>query len=435
MLPKILVAIFILLPSVTFGATTYETAPAISSVIVDFPSSGSNATSTPVYGYYYELPLGIQFDRIQMSVPSSQGNYTRITEMYLGSITGGNEPWNCPNSNCLNGNFSAISLSVNSATLPLAGTQQYVFSTTTTVTTNNVFGFYFDPNTPYLDISFNGTANQLNAYGVNGGNYSRSQVVPTLKFCNGTCDSDTFSPTPTASASPWARMISPANNSIVIDDIALQFQVNTGTTTADNAVVRFSSQLQSFAPYTYDLTQTGINSFSYDFNVPSFNDYVQVVIELFSGTTSVAISPTYALNIGDSFIVPILSEEEVTSCDTVSGLTWAICKVAVLLFVPSNNSIDKFTSLTSDLETKFPFIYAYQFSESVDNLYSGTSTATSSISYDFAGLGTLTLISVEQLEAVPFQSWLRTVIGMLLWIMFAVLMYNRTLRIFNTNPQ
>lgn len=118
----------------------------------------------------------------------------------------------------------------------------------------------------------------------------------------------------------------------------------------------------------------------------------------------------------------------------LTDISGCIINAGIYLTVPDQTVIKKFKDIPNTLNNKFPFVYVNQFSNALDTLYSGTG-ASSSISYEFGELGTMTLISVEQLEAVPYQPWLRAILGYLMWIMFAVLIYNRSLKIFNTNPQ
>jgi len=101
------------------------------------------------------------------------------------------------------------------------------------------------------------------------------------------------------------------------------------------------------------------------------------------------------------------------------------------LFVPSSESLQTFSDLNDSLENKFPFAYAYDFSNQIDNLYSGALTATTTIAFDFNGYGDLTLLSADLLSDVPFSSLIKSILGYLLWLMFAVQMYRRTLTVFN----
>jgi len=104
------------------------------------------------------------------------------------------------------------------------------------------------------------------------------------------------------------------------------------------------------------------------------------------------------------------------------------------VFYPSTESINTLTGTYNSLSTKIPFVYANQLSSLFNSLYNSPDLASSTISIDILG-GTLTLLSVSQIQAVPFLSWLRSIIGYIMWVLFAFLLYRRTLRVFNTNPQ
>lgn len=119
---------------------------------------------------------------------------------------------------------------------------------------------------------------------------------------------------------------------------------------------------------------------------------------------------------------------------SLTALSGCLTNAISYLFYPSTQSISNITSISDTLSTKFPFAYAYDFQQSINSLYSGEQTQSATISYDFNGLGELTLISEEMLSDVPLSGTIRTTLSYLLWIMFAFLMYRRTLKIFNTNP-
>lgn len=416
------------------AATTYETAAALSSNVVDFPivASGSGATSTPNYQFWYRLPLGVEFDRIQFSVPTAQGTYSSLLQVWLGTLSG-TMPWACMNSNCASGS-QVVDLRTSNDTKVASDVLEFQLPTSTVVTTHRDLYVGFDPSG--ADFLYNGTSNQPESAALNGYNYTRSLVVPTIKLCNGTCDNNSFSPVPNLTASPWGRLISPPTGSIVQAGTvaSLQFQANTGTTTADNVQVRFVSTIQSLVPYDYTITSTGLNSFSYDLNLPAVDDYLQIVVDVRSGTTSLYVSPTYTLDVRTDASGAGVNPVEVATCDDQSGLAWAICSTVAFLFVPSESSVDKFTSLKDTMESKLPFVYLYQVNDLVDTLYNSPQLASSSVTVSILG-GNMTLLSVAQLQAVGYTAWLRTIIGYIMWVLFAALMYRKALKVFNKPVQ
>lgn len=123
-----------------------------------------------------------------------------------------------------------------------------------------------------------------------------------------------------------------------------------------------------------------------------------------------------------------------TECG-ITNITGCITNAFYALVIPNSFSVQQIKNLNDTLATKFPFAYLYDFQTSVTTLYSSSQTSSSSISFNFAELGELTLISQEIVSQVPFANWIKITLGYILWFMFGMLMYHRTLRIFNQNPQ
>jgi len=115
----------------------------------------------------------------------------------------------------------------------------------------------------------------------------------------------------------------------------------------------------------------------------------------------------------------------------ITAIGGCIINALMYIFYPSTESIDSIMAVSETMSTKFPFAYAYDMSGTVSNLYSGSLTASSSVSYDFNGIGTLTLFSRQMLIDVPFSTTIRSMLGYLLWLIFMVVMYRRTLTIFD----
>jgi len=413
------------------AGTEYQSPAPLAEYVVDFPNTGSGVDMSPNYGFSYRLPLGVQFDRMQISVPSSQGTYDKSFVPLLGAWDTGFEPWNNINAS-VNGKFSAVlfpSVSSNSKVEPT--TLQFIFSTTTTITSNSVRDLWFllDPNSPYTDFAYNGSAGAETA-STNGSNYAKTLSVPTIKLCNGSCDNNSFSPVPELTASPWGRLISPSNGASVQAGtvVPLRFQVNTGTSTADNVQIRFTSNLQTLVPYDYELTTTGLNDFTYNFSMPAVDDYIQLVVDVRSGTTSVYTSTTYGLNVRTSESGVGVNPQESQTCDDTSGLSWAICTTVAFLFIPSESSVASFMTAYSELGTKMPFVYISQASDLLTGLYTGTPGVVPTVAVS-TGIGTITFISQTQIEAIPFVNLIRSLIAAGLWLMLFVVLYRKTLSI------
>lgn len=103
------------------------------------------------------------------------------------------------------------------------------------------------------------------------------------------------------------------------------------------------------------------------------------------------------------------------------------------VFVPDPLTIRKFENLT--LASSSPFSYAYDIPRLRDELLNTSTTTVLAWTLPFhtqaSTTATVSLISVAQLEAIPFLSTIRTILGWLLWVAFAELVYYQILRVHN----
>jgi len=440
LLAMLIASFFIVIPQgEAFGSTSYETSQPVQESFLS--QTGACCSGVDNYTEKTELirlPVGTTFNNIQFSGTSTTGVYTYVWlrtdgatpfEDYLG--TGSVEPIT---GSTLTSQLLNESLSMQVGTTNVIQSANFA---TTTITSSN----------QYIQIIFAGPASfsfgrqtQFDygySYKTNssGPQFTMREGGTAKKFCLGTCSGSGFSPIPQVTAEPWARITSPTSGTVVVDSLPIQVQYNTGTSTVTHAVLRLTSSIQSIVPITSTTTATGINSFSHTFSLPAIEDTMLANITLYNGTSTVYVSPSYTFyNRTDvSSIIPPTAEQQ--SCDDLSGIGWALCSTMTFLFVPSQSSVDGFTETFSTLETKAPTVYLYQFTDVVNSLYTAPQLASSTISMDFAGLGTLDLISVAQLEAVPYTSWLYEVLGYVIYVMTALFFYRRALRIFNDNPQ
>jgi hypothetical protein len=104
------------------------------------------------------------------------------------------------------------------------------------------------------------------------------------------------------------------------------------------------------------------------------------------------------------------------------------------LFIPSTSSFNNFSLLNETLSGKFPFAYAYGFNDSINTLYNSGQIASSEITVPFGTFGNITLLSSSLIASVPFAALIKMLLGYLIWLMFAIQVYRRTLTVFNTNP-
>lgn len=100
-------------------------------------------------------------------------------------------------------------------------------------------------------------------------------------------------------------------------------------------------------------------------------------------------------------------------------------------FYPSEESITYFSDLYLTLANKFPFAYMIDFKDSITQVFQGETTHSMTITVPFGTFGDLTLISQELIEAVPFASTIRSLLGALMWLMLAMQIWRRGQTIFN----
>ena len=343
----------------------------------------------------------------------------------------------CIGSNCV-ADDTFVSFPTVTQSLVKTGTLEWVLSASTTITTDDMyFRFSLDPNSPPVDFAYNAT-NFSTGASMNGYNYSTTNLVPTLKFCLGTCDNNDFSPVPNVSASPWVRLVSPLSGSTHLGgtSVPLNFQFNTGTSSIDKIVVRYSSTIQSLIPYEYNVALSGISEFSITQSFPFIGDTILVVIDMMVGTSTVYTSSTYTLNVttnpqevdlGTGMTLP-------PACDNL--LVGVICDIAVWLFYPNDFAGDYLSTSFDVLYSQKPFNY---FSQATDLLVSTASTTSSttfhSLTITVPLIGTtLPIFTKESLDAIypsDTRLMIRDVMAKGLWILLILSLVYMLLNIFS----
>jgi len=142
------------------------------------------------------------------------------------------------------------------------------------------------------------------------------------------------------------------------------------------------------------------------------------------GTTTVATSSN-----------PIGQPLEALECDD-GILGWVECSIKrsmVWLFYPSIPLSTRMSEISTDLEGKFPFSYAYDTLEIRDEMFDATETASTSISSTIEGFGTINFLSKSMIASVPYAGLIKTILGWLLWIFMVEYIYYRVVRIHDPN--
>lgn len=123
---------------------------------------------------------------------------------------------------------------------------------------------------------------------------------------------------------------------------------------------------------------------------------------------------------------------------SISSITGCLKNAFVWLFYPGAFATEQFKTLSTTMQTKFPFAYVYGINTMRTELFNATSTASTTISLNLKlvpghGTSTLVLLSQEKLTAVPFAGSVKTILGWILWLLGIEYIYYRTLRSHDPN--
>lgn len=175
-------------------------------------------------------------------------------------------------------------------------------------------------------------------------------------------------------------------------------------------------------------------SYSFDYNLPAVGNYTyQVRLWDSANATGTPWVAGTGFGLGTTTARTATStnafnDPTPTSCDTLD--IGCYIKIAVgWAFFPSQDSVDQFQTLT--LANSYPFQYAYDIGNVRNELLTASATSTLTITVPFGTFGNITLLSAGLIQAVPFVGLLRTIIGYLLWFLFAELVYYQILRSHN----
>jgi len=121
----------------------------------------------------------------------------------------------------------------------------------------------------------------------------------------------------------------------------------------------------------------------------------------------------------------------------ITSITGCLKNAGIWLFYPSSQKIEQFKSLSTDLQGKFPFAYAYGINQMRQELFSASSTPqTISLTFKIIpghGTSTLELISQDKLSAVPYANTVKTILGWILWLLAIEYIYYRVIRAHDPN--
>lgn len=197
----------------------------------------------------------------------------------------------------------------------------------------------------------------------------------------------------------------------------------------DNSVQGTSSEDFTFTSLTdgvYDVNITFMNQGSAigQSERPFAESYIYSSFTVASGTLTATGTPEFY-----DFSQDLPTNQPVPCGITAIG--GCIQNAFSYLFIPTDNGMLQITNLYDTLSTKFPFAYFTDFNDSITSVFTNPTTESLAISVPFGTFGTLDLISEDMIEAVPFTSLIRELLGAIIWLMMAYTIYRRTFKIFN----
>jgi len=138
----------------------------------------------------------------------------------------------------------------------------------------------------------------------------------------------------------------------------------------------------------------------------------------------------------DYTAITLVSEREYTIYDESSclldwSLTFNVSDCVGYLFAPGPDVWSKYSTLT--LRNSFPFSYVYQFDDIREAIFNSPFTGISSISTEVEGFGTITFISYDMIDDLPFSDTLRVFIQAFIWFLVAFALYRMVLKLHDTN--
>jgi len=195
--------------------------------------------------------------------------------------------------------------------------------------------------------------------------------------------------------------------------------LNNGTSTIN---------IQDLADGTYDVNITFYN-FSNSFNGterPFPKAYIYTSFTISGGI----LTATGTIEFYNALTEPPKNIYQECSITAIGG---CISNAFIYLFVPEAYSTNEIFTARDSLQNKAPFVYLYQVPQLWETLYTTTQTSSMSIGVTTT-IGHIDFISESQLDAIPLTNTIRTIVGYLLWVMLALLIYTETKRIFNHQP-
>jgi len=255
-----------------------------------------------------------------------------------------------------------------------------------------------------------------------------------------TAVSSTTAITLPTSSTTFALLSAPTNGAFETNSVPVEVYWNSKTYATTSLLVSFYSLNQDLTAFatTVNAVSNGIHHSNFTVDFPYYDDIIYVKLYLYENGSGVPayISKEYSFSFvanGDVSRVSLGGFRTGASSTCASSDTWSggLCHAGLLLFVPSEESLALLGNKYEELQGTFPFVYAFEAQDLMETLFTATSTDAGIVAS--TTLGTITFINRAKLEAVPYSSTFRTIIGYGMWLAFLWGAYRRVVRIFNSN--
>lgn len=385
------------------AATVYQTTSPTSQVTLN-----ANGTVSSRAIFRYTLPKGISFDRIRMVVPNSDTTSNRISGTIYNDA--GDPFYSCTDTSCLIGDTGVSGADFNdiNSSVTSNGVKQYALGKTLTTSTSTFavqYLYIVVPDSPNQTFNY-GSVFGSTGYSEQLNNINRENNAPAIILCNLTCDTTGLNPLPEITASPWIRITAPVTGASTGFSIPVTVQANTGTTSADNVVVQFTSSVQNLLPYSQNLTTTGLNTISFTETLPALNDQITIKAYLYSSTTLISVSNEVIIKatnvVGDKY----------AGCQEYDFFIEGLCEAMVFLFVPGDFSTGLLSYIWENISMKPPFGYVTVILNQLE-AFETEGTAL----FDFGDIPFVSTIFTP----------LHTALAGLLWAIYAIYFYRHRL--------
>jgi len=333
------------------------------------------------------------------------------------------------------GNFIMQSATTSLSAIPASGSGTTTFAFASSVSLSPGIGYYFKYNVSarassgqrYFTRSTTGPVQSSVIRGMLtlGGGYDDS--VPAVKSYE---SSPAYDSTQITEVSPAGITVASTTVSFEVDYWYEDTDFATGTT-AEVCVRATSVEL-----YTYLDDSLSDFEICEDINASGGGQLATTTIlgtGLFQGYASIVVNGAIYESRPFRFVVESTSlveqwnpyDENATTTENV--IVNGIRAVMQYLFVPDPNLISAFASLS--LRDKFPFEYAYQMGDVYETLYTSDDGQELSIVVP-TPIGDITFLNEGMIEAwEPIPSLINTTLAGIMWIMTALMLYRRILRV------